>query len=233
MHTIMRLRNITSVITTTVAASAAAAASKNSSACKLMTITVPALLLLSLATLHTQIGAVVLPLPLVNVAWAGGDDDTPPLANGLPDNDLCEDCEDHKNVISGTGLIVGTDHEDFIIGSSDDDVVFAKNSDDIILTDLGTDRIYGGPGKDTIQGGPGNDQLFGENGDDQLFGGFDDDLLVGGGGNNHLFGDIGNDVLKGGDNTGANYFDCGEGIDIIIDFDPARGDITAGNCEIF
>jgi hypothetical protein len=25
----------------------------------------------------------------------------------------------------------------------------------------------------------------------------------------------------------------GEGIDIIIDFNPARGDITAGNCEIF
>src|SRR5215216_3165754 len=110
MHTIMRLGKITGAITTTVDA-AAAATSKNSSACKLMTITIMALLLLSLATWHTQIGALIFALPVVNVAWAGGDDDddddTPPLANGLPYNDLCEDCEDHKNVISGQGLIVG------------------------------------------------------------------------------------------------------------------------------
>ena len=67
-----------------------------------------------------------------------------------------------------------------------------------------------------------------------LFGGFDDDLIVCGEGNNHLFGDIGNDVLKAGENSGANYFDCGDGLDVIIDFNPARGDVTAaGNCEIF
>jgi hypothetical protein len=48
-----------------------------------------------------------------------------------------------------------------------------------------------------------------------------------------MFGDIGNGVLKGGENSGANYFDCGDGLDTIIDFNPAKGDITAGNCEIF
>jgi hypothetical protein len=31
-------------------------------------------------------------------------------------------------------------------------------------------------------------------------------------------GDIGNDVLKGGENSGANYFDCGDGFDTIVDF---------------
>ena len=48
-----------------------------------------------------------------------------------------------------------------------------------------------------------------------------------------MFGDIGNGVLKGGENSGANYFGCGDGLDTIIDFNPAKGEITAGNCEIF
>jgi Ca2+-binding RTX toxin-like protein len=175
-------------------------------------------------------------LPSIKVAWAGDNDDDdniPPLANGLPAEDLCVKCENSKNVLQGQGLIVGTNHEDFIQGSTFDDQIFGKDVMDIIFADLGIDRVYGGSGGDTVEGGPGNDQLFGEGADDHLFGGFDDDLIVGGSGNNHLFGDIGNDVLKGGENSGANYFDCGEGLDIIIDFNPARGDITAGNCEIF
>jgi Ca2+-binding RTX toxin-like protein len=174
--------------------------------------------------------------PSVKVAWAGGDehdDDIPPLANGLPAKDLCVKCENSKNVLQGEGLIVGTNSEDFIIGSELDDQIFGKDVMDIIFADLGIDRVYGGAGGDTVQGGPGNDQIFGEGGDDQLFGGFDDDLIVGGSGNNHMFGDIGNDVLKGGENSGANYFDCGDGYDVIIDFNPAKGDVTAGNCEIF
>jgi Ca2+-binding RTX toxin-like protein len=180
----------------------------------------------------------------IEVAWADSDsndddddndddDNIPPLANGLPAEDLCVTCENSKNVLQGEGLIVGTNHEDFIQGSTLDDQIFGKDVMDIIFADLGIDRVYGGAGGDTIQGGPGNDQLFGEGGDDQIFGGFDDDIIVGGRGDNHLFGDIGNDVLKGGDDSGANYFSCGDGFDTIIDFNPARGDITAGDCEIF
>jgi Ca2+-binding RTX toxin-like protein len=155
----------------------------------------------------------------------------PRLASQLPSGDLCVDCWSNKNIITGQGLIVGTDHVDYIIGSTFDDRVFAKDSPDIVFLDLGIDRLYGGPGGDSVEGGPGNDQLLGEGGDDSLFGGFDDDLLVGGPGDDHLFGDIGNDILIGG--PGANYFDCGDGIDEIIDFNPAKGDILAGNCEIF
>jgi Ca2+-binding RTX toxin-like protein len=173
--------------------------------------------------------------PLVKIAWAGGSDhdNVPPLANGLPAEDLCVKCENSKNVLQGEGLIVGTNHEDFIQGSEEDDQIFGKDVQDIIFADLGIDRVYGGAGGDTVQSGPGNDQIFGEGGDDQLFGGFDDDLIVGGSGNNHMFGEIGNDVLKGGEHSGANYFDCGDGFDVIIDFNPAKGDVTAGNCEIF
>jgi Ca2+-binding RTX toxin-like protein len=179
--------------------------------------------------------------PSIKVAWAGDDDDhgdkddnnIPPLANGIPAKDLCVKCENSKNLIQGQGLIVGTNHEDFIQGSTENDQIWGKKVGDIIFADLGIDRVYGGHGGDTVEAGPGNDQIFGEGGDDQLFGGFDDDLIVGGRGNNHMFGDIGNDVLKGGDDSGANYFDCGEGLDVIIDFNPAKGDVTAGNCEIF
>jgi Ca2+-binding RTX toxin-like protein len=176
-----------------------------------------------------------------NKAWADNDDDddnTPtPLANGLPTKDLCVKCENNKNVIHGEGLIVGTNHEDFIQGGTADflvnDRIFGKDMPDIILAEQGIDSVYGGAGGDTVQGGPGNDQIFGEGGDDQLFGGFDDDLIVGGSGSNHMFGNLGDDVLKGGENSGANYFDCGDGFDAIVDFNPARGDVTAGNCEIF
>ncbi|MCC2648709.1 MAG: hypothetical protein K0R16_1512 [Nitrososphaeraceae archaeon] len=33
----------------------------------------------------------------------------------------------------------------------------------------------------------------------------------------------------GGD--GADYFDCGDGLDVIVDFNPAQGDTHTNNCE--
>jgi Ca2+-binding RTX toxin-like protein len=177
-------------------------------------------------------------LSIMNKAWGGNDEnDNVPLANGLPTKDLCVKCENSKNMIQGSGLIVGTNHEDFIQGETADflvnDQIFGKDMPDLIFGEQGMDRVYGGSGGDTVHGGPGNDQIFGEGGDDQLFGGFDDDLIVGGSGSNHMFGHLGDDVLKGGESSDANYFDCGDGFDAIVDFNPAKGDVTAGNCEIF
>jgi hypothetical protein len=37
-------------------------------------------------------------------------------------------------------------------------------------------------------------------------------------------------VLIGG--PSADYFDCGDGYDIIVDFNPAKGDTKAENCEV-
>jgi hypothetical protein len=31
--------------------------------------------------------------------------------------------------------------------------------------------------------------------------------------------------------TRADYFDCGDGIDIVLDFNPAEGDIIKDDCE--
>jgi Ca2+-binding RTX toxin-like protein len=174
-------------------------------------------------------------LPVKQLVWASSshnnNHDTPPLANGMPGKSLCVTCPSDKNILRGEGLIVGTNHPDYIIGSTLNDIIFGKNSDDIVFADLGVDTIYGGNGDDSVQAGPGNDQILGEDGDDNLFGGFDDDLISGGDGNDHLFGDIGNDVLIGG--PGSDYFDCGDGIDEVLDFNPAQGDVIQGNCEIF
>ena len=58
---------------------------------------------------------------------------------------------------------------------------------------------------------------------------FDDDFLSAGNGDDELYGGDGDDVLQGG--SGTDYFDCGGGFDIVIGFDPAKGDTNANNCE--
>jgi Ca2+-binding RTX toxin-like protein len=71
--------------------------------------------------------------------------------------------------------------------------------------------------------------LYGGHGDDILFGGFDEDYINGGPGNDELYGWFGDDILEGG--PGADYFDCGDGQDLIVDFNPLQGDTHADNCE--
>ncbi len=44
-----------------------------------------------------------------------------------------------------------------------------------------------------------------------------------------MYGDFGEDMLEGG--PGADYFDCGENYDKVLDYDSDDGDILANNCE--
>ena len=174
----------------------------------------------SLLLLFTTAGL----LPLTNV-WAehsGEERDD--------NSEVTQEKIDGYNVIRGSGLITGTDDKDFMIGDITDDDMLAKDDNDVVQGDLGIDQIYGGRGADQIQGGPGNNQLFGGTGDDNLIGGIDDDIISAGPGIDHMLGDFGNDVLKGG--SGADYFGCGEGLDIIMDFDQAKGDVRAVDCEL-
>src|ERR671919_409255 len=82
-----------------------------------------------------------------------------------------------------------------------DRVTIGSFGDDRITGSNETEIIIGLLGADTVRGGAGNDNIQGN----------EDDILHGG--------------------QGADYFDCGEGIDIIIDFNIDESDDNAGNCE--
>jgi hypothetical protein len=52
---------------------------------------------------------------------------------------------------------------------------------------------------------------------------------VGGSGDDELYGGD-DDTLRGG--SGKDYFDCGFGFDIILDFDASDGDTHTTDCEV-
>ena len=113
----------------------------------------------------------------------------------------------------GTGDILrGFEKDDVIQGSVGNDEIYGDEGNDQLMGTQGSDKLYGGPGIDILQAGEGPDLLIGGNGDDEMYEGPGDDVSIGG--------------------KGVNYFDCGDGNDIIIDFDPDKGDIQSGNCEV-
>lgn len=65
---------------------------------------------------------------------------------------------------------------------------------------------------DFIYGDDGDDTIYGQDGSDHISGGDDNDELVGG--------------------PGANFFDCGSGLDVVKDFNATEGDVYMPNCEI-
>jgi Ca2+-binding RTX toxin-like protein len=140
-------------------------------------------------------------------------------------------------VIGTTNTTVGTDEDDVIIGCSHLDAqcsqgsfLFGLEGDDSLQGSTADDWIFGDEGNDEITGTDGNDKLFGGSGKDVLQGGFGGDFLYGGPGNDELYSGPGDDVLIG--DKGSDYFDCGDGYDTIVDFEPQNGDTKAENCEI-
>ena len=136
-------------------------------------------------------------------------------------------------VIGTTNTTIGTDEDDVIIGCSNltpqcsqGSYLFGLEGDDSLQGSSADDWIFGDEGNDDLTGGDSNDKLFGGNGKDVLQGGFGGDFLFGASGNDELYSGAGD----GG--KGSDYFDCGEGYDTIIDFDPARGHTKGDNCEI-
>lgn len=59
------------------------------------------------------------------------------------------------NIVSGSGMVVGTTGNDLIIGSSGADVIDGLGGDDCILGGGGEDNITGGDGNDICIGGAG------------------------------------------------------------------------------
>jgi len=79
--------------------------------------------------------------------------------------------------------------------------------------------VNGDGGDDIIKSGKGDDLNLG----DSQFG-----TLIGG--NDKINAGQGDDSIIGG--SGADKFQCGQGIDTITDFNEAEGDKASGNCEV-
>ena len=62
-----------------------------------------------------------------------------------------------------------------------------------------------------------------------MIGGDGDDILSGEDGNDRLYGVIGNDIMRG--SPGANEFICREGVDTVLDYNPAKVDTISNDCE--
>jgi Ca2+-binding RTX toxin-like protein len=150
---------------------------------------------------------------------------------------LISDVQAVNIVIGSTNNTLGTEEDDVIVGCSHLDpqcsqgsFLFGLDGDDSLQGSTADDWIFGDEGNDEITGADGNDKLFGGSGRDVLQGGFGSDFLYGGPGNDELYSGPGDDVLIGG--KSSDYFDCGDGYDTIIDFEPQSGDTKAENCEI-
>jgi len=138
-------------------------------------------------------------------------------------------------------LIMGTNCDDKIKGTDKDEIiytlggvdrVFSDKGNDIIYGGLGSDRLYGEQGDDIVIAGAGENLLDGGPGYDVLSAGAGSNLLVGGDDDDELIAGLGTTVMYGG--TGANSFDCGlvPGKTIVLDYNPNKGDTTAGQCKI-
>jgi Ca2+-binding RTX toxin-like protein len=155
------------------------------------------------------------------------------------DNNNDRDCSE-TNIIIGTRTYTkGTECDDIIIGCpitqegtgcSSGDTLRGLERHDVLHGSVGDDTLYGDEGNDELSSSDGNDRLYGGPNDDILMASFGGDLLVGDKGRDELYGGPGDDVLIGG--PGPDYFDCGDGYDIVIDFNPMNGDTHADNCEV-
>jgi len=157
-----------------------------------------------------------------------------------------------STVLGGADNITGSTQRDFIIALDGDDTVDGGLGDDDINGNVGADRMLGGGGADWVRGGKGDDLVSGDAGDDpHVNGNMGDDLVYGMGGNDTVYGGQGNDAVGGGDGDdfvsgdlgndaligekGADFlvggaggdgffFNPGDGIDGIGDFNSAQGD---------
>jgi Ca2+-binding RTX toxin-like protein len=174
----------------------------------------------------------ILVRPVIVVGWADNDDSDTQQLSELRTCTLQEKNIQGRTIV-GTifaDVCEGTDHSETILGLQDNDVLIGHSGDDIINGDEGDDKILGNAGDDILEGNLGDDKIDGGGRDDVLIGGDNDDILSGEDGNDKLFGWFGNDIMKGG--PGANQFICGEGIDTVLDYNPADGDVISNDCEI-
>lgn len=107
-------------------------------------------------------------------------------------------------VLSGTGEQLSVSDVMASMATDGDDTLRALYEGSTLDGGTGDDRIVGNTGSDTLSGGIGDDTLSGSDGDDALRGG------------------RGNDTLAGGAGNDTYYFDSGDGVDVIDNYDKSR-----------
>ena len=122
------------------------------------------------------------------------------------------------------------DDGDVIEGTDERDIINGNNTDDHIEGHGKDDTLYGHGGRNKLEGGKGDDTLYGGDGDDLLQGESKGDKLFGESGNDELSGGDGDDQLTGG--LDSDTFACGEGRDIVLDFNLTQVDSKQADCEV-
>jgi Ca2+-binding RTX toxin-like protein len=147
-----------------------------------------------------------------------------------------DETDDEITGNDNNNIIYGWTGNDFLRGMAGDDVILGAEGADTIIGDTSSDVLNENDhGKDIAIGGPGDDILMGYNGSDELYGGTGDDWLRDFGPRNSdelnkFFGEEGNDLLVG--SSSIDIFNCGEGIDVVLNFNLTQGDKSESNCEM-
>ncbi len=177
----------------------------------------------------------------------GGNDNIHGLRSGdcLRGNDGNDVIDGHE----GDDKIQGDAGDDNLHGNDGNDVIYGGTGNDTIEAGEGNDWAEGGSGDDNMQGEGGNDTLFAGTGNDIVVGNGGDDIVFGNAGNDRVAGHDGNDTVLGGTDNGraslvagritglvigdtisgdggADRFiwQKGDGVDLLLDFNPAEGD---------
>ena len=127
----------------------------------------------------------------------------------------------------------GSGDRDITWGNTGNNRLSGGTGDDILYGAEGDDWITGDPGNDFLVGGPGHDEITDAGGDNEFYGGEGDDFIstkfTSAEESNKYFGEEGNDILVG--SKAIDIFDCGLGVDTVINYISQQGDNIKDNCE--
>ena len=140
--------------------------------------------------------------------------------------------DDHLTGGAGADILNGGDGFDYAhydsapAGLTVDMVNNADNTGEAVGDFFaGIEAVVGSAFDDSIRGNDQTNWLYGGAGNDFLYGRAGLDYLLGGAGNDYLFGGAGTDVLYGEAGADRFVFANGDGIDYVMDFSHAQGDV--------
>lgn len=165
------------------------------------------------------------------ISGLDGDD----IIQGKNGDDIIYGNNGSDSIQGGGGLdnIFGGDGNDFIYADSSTSLSSALARNQSAILNILNDRFSGTVIENFALP---NSISINQNNVADIFASLNSNMLIfsqshleGGEGNDHLFGGSGNDILSGG--PGNDFFECNEGFDRILDFDPSE-DTANVNCEV-